>query len=107
MTSLSLGQISHVLDPFFDTCLAVRRRRHAASRNAAAAFATANHEPTSQQQRSVESAFLSASGVALVEDSVAGATSVAGSLMDFLAPGNSAWMDMIQEMEMEKSDMLR
>lgn len=107
MTSLSLRQISHVLDPFFDTCLAVRGRRHATSRNAIATFAAAKHEPSTQQQRSVESAFLSASGVAQAEDSVAAPNAVAGSLRDFLAPGNSAWMDMIQEMEMEKTDMLR
>lgn len=102
VVALSLGDLSKVLDPFFDTFAARRQQRLQARERAAAADAVARLR--------ADAAFLSVMGEGDADDTSAGAGCAAGgfdALRDFLTcPAGAAW-DMVQEMEAEKKDMLR
>lgn len=112
---LSLTQISSILDPFFDTCIAVRRQhqRSLAATTAAAVAPTATIatreflSPPLQGSVSVVMGDAGDSGSgAMVGQEASGAAAEAsdpsGALQDFLGSGNSAWVGMVQEMEAEK-----
>lgn len=119
---LSLGQISTILDPFFDTCTAVRRqqqqqRSQAAAATAATTAAAAAAATSATTVAITQREFLAlplhddgplSAGTGGAENGcvIGGAESAAsdsgGALQDFLGSGNSAWVDMVQEMEAEK-----
>ncbi|CAM9833435.1 unnamed protein product [Laminaria digitata] len=111
---LSLTQISSILDPFFDTCIAVRQQhqRSLAATTAAAVAPTATIatreflSPPLQGSVSVVMGDAGDSGSgAMVGQETSGAAAAldsSGALQDFLGSGNSAWVGAIQEMEAEK-----
>lgn len=115
---LSLGQISTILDPFFDTCTAVRRQRRQQQSRAAAATTTPAATATTPTTANIaqrkflalppheEGSLSAVSGGAEDGCVIGGAESAASdsgrALQDFLGSGNSAWVDMVQEMEAEK-----
>lgn len=107
-TCLTLEELSQILDPFFDTCTAVRKQRQDARAAAGAVTAVAAVVTSAPRgdlaAESSESAFLSS--VAVDAHSFTKGVASSSALRDFLGAGNSAWMDMVQEMEEEKNDSL-
>ena len=107
---LSPTQISTILDPFFDTCIAVRREgQQQRSRAAASASAPADAAAATAATREFLTPPLhGAHSPSVVIDDVgdSGAMGAAppdfGALQDFLGSANSAFVDMVQEMEAEK-----
>ena len=121
---ISLAQVSNILDPFFDTCIAAVRRQRQQQRSQAAASATAaaaTAAATAATHKFLTPLLHGADSVSVVRDdagdsgdmgqgdavcSASSATAAAsdsgGALQDFLGSGNSAWVDMVQEMEAEK-----
>lgn len=120
--ALSLGQLSTILDPFFDTCAALRAQQQprtsvcartsqprAAAVVATAATAVKREESEQRHVSTVGGSFLSvvSTRVATGGASSDGLSQGGDALRDSFDLGNSAWMDMVQEMEAEKNDHLR
>lgn len=115
---LSLQQLSSILDPFYDTCSSALRqqRKRLAARQATAARPTppAAGEPTTSSCCQlaptavvVEHSFLSQVGESKANQSGRSSSVNCGAIQDFMSVGNSAWMNMIQDMEAEKHEQLR
>lgn len=115
--ALSLGQLSNILDPFFDSCTAARERKLRQRRQRRTLCRTKNLQQTATARRSIEepskspslgNALLSAVAVEGGSASLDGRhQTTSGALRDFLAMDNTAWKDMVQEMEDEKRDTVR
>lgn len=127
---LSLQQLSGILDPFFDTCSrrAVTLRRRRDSRRREAAIAARKAASTTSVASPPRSKFSSAEVVSAVAvqrcfvsptieprrsvvpiDDQEGCPAPVGcgcALRDFMSADNSAWMDMVQDMEAEKNAQL-
>lgn len=121
---ISFKQLSSILDPFYDTCssallhqsqrLAARKATTAARPATPAGGATVDAATTpcccqlAPAAVVVEHSFLSQVGIGKAhEDGRSSPSMNCGALWDFISVGNSAWMDMIQDMEADKHEQLR